>query len=147
MLAAVFLAAAVFVFPQTARPQKPAAASEDLSAIRSSPAYAELLLRKTELESELEALILDYTDEFPKVVSLRSELGLLEKEFERVRAVKPSEAGKLTLALGKLMVKKAEMATELAALLKNYKDEHPDVRRAKRRVEIYEKAISEILGK
>lgn len=147
LVAAVVLAAAVFIFPQTARPQKPAVTADDLSAIRSSPAYAELLLRKTELESELEALILDYTDEFPKVVALRSELGLLEKEFDRVKAVKPADAGKLTLALGKLMVKKAEMATELAALLKSYKEEHPDVKRAKRRVEIYEKAITEILGK
>lgn len=127
------------------KPSPPAAADE--MAVRSSPAFAELLLRKTDLESELEGLILDYTEEFPRVVALRAELALMNKELDRVLSVKPAEAGKLTLALGKLLVKKVELDTQLAALLKSYKEEHPDVRRAKRKLEIYEKAVNEILGK
>lgn len=139
---------AVSASAQLQKNTKPAAtASLDETAVRSSPAFAELLLRKTDLESELEALILDYTEEFPRVVALRSELAVMKRELERVLAVKPSEAGKLTLALGKLLVKKIELETDLGALLKNYKEEHPDVRRAKRKLEIYENAVREILGK
>ena len=116
------------------------------SPYKSSPAHAELLLKRTELQSELESLVLEYTEEFPKVVQIRYSLTVLQKESERIRAVKPAEASKLTLALGKLMVRKIELETDLWELLKNYKDEHPDVKRAKRKVEIYEAAIKEILG-
>ncbi len=35
--------------------------------IKTSPAFAEVLLRKVEVEAELEALLLDYLDAFPKV--------------------------------------------------------------------------------
>ncbi len=115
-------------------------------AVKSSPAFAELLLKKTEVQSELESLILEYTEDYPKVSELRQTLVLIQKESDRLTAVKPADSGKLTLALGKLMVRKAELETELWSLLKTYKDEHPDVKRAKRRVEIYEAAIKEILG-
>lgn len=150
LLAVVIATAASIVnFPAEAEAQKAQAATPiqaDPSAVRSSPAFAELILRKTELESELEALIIEYTEVFPKVIALRHEVGLINKEVERVLAIKPAEAGKLTLALGKLMVKKVENETALWSLLKTYKDEHPEVKRAKRKVEIYEKAIKEILG-
>lgn len=150
-LLAVVTATAAFIvsFPAETEAQRAQAATPiqaDTSAVRSSPAFAELILRKTDLESELEALVIEYTEEFPKVISLRHEVGLINKEVERVLALKPAETGKLTLALGKLMVKKVENETALWSLLKTYKDEHPEVKRAKRKVEIYEKAIKEILG-
>lgn len=113
---------------------------------QSSPAYAEVLLKRTELQSDLESLILEYTEDYPKVKELRYTLSLLQKEIQRIIAVKPSESMKLTLALGKLMVKKAELETDLWGLQATYKDDHPDVKRAKRKVEIYEAAIKEILG-
>ena len=116
------------------------------SNLTASPAYAEILLRRTELESELESLILDYTEEFPKVKEIRQELGFLKRESDRLAAVKPAESSKLTLALGKLIVKKAELETDVWNLMKAYNEAHPDVKRAKRKVEIYEAAIKEILG-
>ncbi len=112
---------------------------------RSSPAYAELLLRRTELSSNLESLVLEYTEEFPKVKEIRHVLTLIDRETERIAKVKEADVSKLTLALGKLLVRKIELETELWSLQKNYKDEHPDVKRAKRKVEIYETAIGEIL--
>lgn len=113
---------------------------------KSSPAYAELLLKKTELQADLESLALEYTEDYPKVQESRYGLVLLQKEAERLIAVKPAESQKLTLALGKLIVRKIELETVLWGLQKNYKDDHPDVKRAKRKVEIYEAAIKEILG-
>lgn len=116
------------------------------SPVKSSPAFAELLLRATGLESELEALLLDYTEEYPKIKEIRFELSRLNAEKERLLAVKAADVGKLTLALGKLMVAKADLETDLWKLQQGYKDEHPEVKRAKRKVEIYEKAIKEIMG-
>lgn len=117
----------------------------DFQAIKSSPAFAEVLLRKTELLSELESLLIEYTEEYPKVKELRFEAALVQKELDRLLAVNPAEASKLTQALGKLMVRKTELEVILWSLRKEYNDEHPDVKRAKRKAEIYEAAIKEIL--
>lgn len=114
--------------------------------IRSSPAFAEVLLRETEIEAELESLLVEYTDEFPRVKELRYTFDLLEKEKTRLLLIKPEESQKLTLALGKLMVKKVDAATDLWRAKQGYADEHPEVKRAKRKLEIYDKAIKEILG-
>lgn len=110
-----------------------------------SPAYAEILLRKTERESELEEFVLSYTEDFPKVKEIKFELTLLNKELNKILAVGNAEAGKLTLALGKLIVRKIEIETDLWNLRQQYEGEHPEVKRAQRKIEIYEKAVKEIL--
>jgi uncharacterized protein involved in exopolysaccharide biosynthesis len=132
---------------QTPAKTKPAAATAAIAAeIRSSPAYAEVLLRSTELQAELESLLVDYTEDYPRIKEIRTELAALKSETARLTAVKPADAGKLTLALGRLIVRKVEFAAALARLREQYKDEHPDVKRAQKKVEIFEAAIKEILG-
>jgi uncharacterized protein involved in exopolysaccharide biosynthesis len=117
----------------------------DPGPIRSSPAYAEILLRKTEIQADLEALLADYTEANPKIIDLRFELGSLDKALERVFSVRPSETSKLTLALGKMIVRKAELETDLNRLLRTYNKDHQEVKRMQRRVDIYDTAIKEIL--
>jgi hypothetical protein len=121
------------------------AQTTDAGPIRSSPAYAEVLLRRTELQAELEAVRADYTDANPKIIDMRFELTILDKALEKVYAVKPTETGKLTLALGKMLVKRASLETDVARLLRNYTNENTEVKRARRRVEIFDSAIKEIL--
>ncbi len=124
---------------------KKPASPQAISAIKSSPAYAELLLRRAERESELEEFLLDYTEEFPKVKEIKFELSLINKEMEKILAVSAAESGKLTLALGKLIVRKIELETDVWNLRRQYNDDHPEVKRARRKVEAFEKAIKEIL--
>jgi predicted nuclease with TOPRIM domain len=112
-------------------------------SVKSSPAYAEVLLRKTELLSELEALLVEYTEEFPKVKEMRFETGLLQKELDRLLAA--GDGSKLTAALGKLMVRKCEIGVNLWSLQQQFNDQHPDVKRARRKSEIFEAAITDIL--
>ncbi len=71
-----------FCFSQTINKNKTGSASSNRGAqtIKSSPAYAEVLLRRTERESELEEFLLDYTEEFPKVKEIKFELGLLTEQ-------------------------------------------------------------------
>ena len=119
--------------------------SGDVGPIRSSAAYAEVLLRKTEILADIEAFAAEYTEENPKMIELRAELASLNKLSEKLFGVKPSDTGKLTLALGKLIVKKASIEAELARLaLRNSKD-HPDVVRATKKLKIYDAAINEVL--
>lgn len=113
-------------------------------AAKSSPAYAELLVVKTELQAQLEDFA-DYTDDFPKVKELRFQLDLLEKASGKILSVSAGDAPKLSLALGKLTVRKIELETNLWMMQKQYKDDYPEVKRLKRKVEVFERAIREIL--
>ncbi len=102
-------------------------------------------MRRTELLAELDALTASYTETHPKILDLKAELAALDKDTDRVFGVKIAEVGKLTLGLGKLIVRKAALEADLARLSRAYSKEHPDVLRARKRVEIFETAISEVL--
>ena len=112
----------------------------------STAAFAEIALKRAEFEADLEALLVDYTDDFPKGKELRFALTRIEAESARLKALKDADLDRATSALGKLMVRKVESEIELWKLQQSYADGHPNVRRAKKRVEIFEKAIKEILG-
>ena len=94
----------------------------------------------------MESMLVEYTEDFPKIKEMRYELDVLENELARFNAVKPADAEKLSAGLGRLVVRKAALDTELWLLLLQYKEEHPDVRRAKRKAEMFDAAIKEILG-
>lgn len=144
-LAACVLLAANFCAAQAGGKTKTVANVEKTSAqaVKSSPAYAEVLLRKTELAAELESLVPDYTEEYPKVKELRFQIALLQKDLDKLLAA--GDASKLSLPLGKMFVRRAELATAVWKLQTEYTDETPDVKRAKRKVEIFDKAVKEIL--
>jgi hypothetical protein len=141
----LYLFASMFVLFAAGYGNAQATAENDAGPIRSSPAYAEIILRKTELQAELEAVLPDYTDTNPKILDLRFEISALNKAIEKVYGVKPSDTGKLTLALGKLLVKRASLETDLARLLRTFTNEHNSVKRARRQLEIYDAAVKEIL--
>ena len=148
LIAAVLLA----VCASAAHAQKNAAVRTtptpvaDSQSVRSSPAYADLLLQKTDLQATLDSLLIDYTEQYPKVKELRSQLGFLQKEMDRLLAVKPEDAGRLSDALGKLMLRKVELESDLETLRAQYNDDHPEVKRLRRKIETYEASIREILG-
>lgn len=129
---------------QTTR--KPSSAEPSAGGSNATAAFAEIVLKRAEFEADLEALLVDYTDDFPRVKELRYGLSKIATESDRLQVMKPSERDRATSALGKLMVRKVELEIELWRLQQSYADGHPDVRRAKKRVEIFEKAIKEILG-
>lgn len=114
-------------------------------ANRRTPAFAEVLLRQTELESDLEDLLASYTEDYPKVKETRYELDLINKDLAKILAVNVAENSKLTLALGKLIIRRDTLETDLWTLRARYGDEHPDVKRASRKAAIFEKAVREIM--
>jgi hypothetical protein len=123
-----------------------AAAGQSVAGpIKSSAAYAEVALRKAELQADLESFLADYTEANPKIVDIRTELTSINRSLERIYAVAPSDTGKLTAALGKMIVKKAALDAELARLQRTYGKEHVEVKRAQRRVDSFDSAINEIL--
>jgi hypothetical protein len=147
LIVTVFLLLAAYAvgFAQTGIKNSGDIPSDSINSIKSSPAFAEILLRKVELQADLESFLADYTEENPKIIDIRFELGVLNKAFDKLFAVRPSEMSKLTLALGRLIVRQAGLETDLLRLQRSYNKDHPEVKRLKRKVEIYEGAIKEIL--
>jgi len=146
LLALVFVAMlAVTVSGQTVRKASGDGAAKAANP-KGSAAYAEVALRRAEMEADLESLLLDYTDDFPRVKELKFALGRVKTESDRLTAIPEAEKEKATTALGKLIVRKIETEIELWKLQQNYAEGHPEVRRARKRVEVFENAIKEILG-
>ncbi|QQS41053.1 MAG: hypothetical protein IPM63_17065 [Acidobacteriota bacterium] len=143
ILSAALLAAASAVFAQNDSSTKEE--SEYPEHVRSSPAFAELILRRAVLEAELEELLVRYTNDFPKVSEMRYELAEIETAIGKLLEVPAEKASKLTLALGKMLVQRAEYATELDVLKRKYEDSHPEVKRAAKKLEIFDKAVRTIL--
>ncbi len=114
-------------------------------AIKSSAAYAEVLLRKTEVEATIEDLLVTYTEKYPKLQQLKYEAEKLNQELNRLQNLDQKQSSKLTLALGRLIVRKVEAEVELWALLQQYGEEHEMVKRARKRLQVFERAIKEIL--
>ena len=123
----------------------PAFSQAKASEARASGAFAEVLLRKTELLAEVESLSQGYTDANPKIIDLRYEVAALDRCLMRITAVQNADLPRLTLALGKLMVKRAALDSEFSRLSRNLNVDHPDYKRAKKRLEVYDAAIKEIL--
>ena len=144
-LVIITLAFAVpFAAAQTAE-NKPAGSGEVPEYVKASPAFAEVVFRKAVVEAELEELLVRYTEQYPKVIEKRFEMSELDNEQDDLVKIPETEASKLTLALGKMLVQRAAYATELGVLKLKYDDTHPDVKRAKRKLEIFDKAIKRIL--
>ncbi len=119
VLSVIFVAAAAAESSPKRSSTVSAAAQPENQILLSSPAYAELLLRRTELESDLESMLMEYTEDYPKIKETRYELALIQRSGLRLQNVKPSDAGKLTLALGKLMVKKEASGNRALAASKS----------------------------
>ncbi|MCO6511063.1 MAG: hypothetical protein J5I65_09745 [Aridibacter famidurans] len=143
LLTAALLAAAAATYAQNGSAIKDA--PEYPEHVRSSPAFAELILRRAVLESELEELLVRYTNDFPKVAEMRFELAEIEAGIGKLLEIPAEKASKLTLALGKMLVQRAEYATELDVLKRKYEDSHPEVKRTARKLEIFDKAVRTIL--
>jgi hypothetical protein len=122
-----------------------AVAQDKSASARASAAYAEVLLRKTEALADAEAIAAEHTADSPRMVDLRYEIAGLDRYLAKILAVSSADAPKLTLALGKLIVRRMALDVEAARLARTQNADHPDLKRAKRRLEIFDAAIKEIL--
>jgi hypothetical protein len=146
-IALIFLFSASAVISQTGKPPKaaPTPAPPAANRIKSSAAYIELALHKANIEAELVDMLVDYTDEYPRVKELKLETQYVQAELLSLQELDVSLLPKLTESFAKLLLQKIKMQVDLAQQRAVHKDDHPDVKRAIRRVDIYEKAIKDLL--
>ncbi len=133
------------VFSQTKPPKAAPTPAPVSNSIKSSPAYIELTLYKANIEAELLDMLVEYTDEYPKVKELKLEVQFVQAELVSMQELGIATLPKLTESFAKLLLQKIRMQVDLAQLRAVHKDDHPDVKRAMRRVDIYEKAIKDVL--
>ena len=145
LVKATFLLASAIFLSQGAQAQT-TQATDSSSSVKASPAYAEIMVRKVELQSDLEAMLLDYKEEFPKIRSMKREIEILDASIEMLMKLPLSANGKMTSTVGRLIVRRAELETESTETAARYGGDHPEVRRAKKRVEVFERAIRELLN-
>jgi len=140
LLTIIVCAAAAMIFASGA-----AAQDKGNLSVKASPAFAEVLLRKTDLAAEAEAIGADHTDESPKMLDLRYEIAGLDRYLAKMLALAPTDTARLTIALGKLIVKRMSLDAELSRLSRTLNSAHPDYKRAQKRVAVFDAAIKEIL--
>ena len=94
-------------------PPKPVPTPTIAQSAKATAAYAEVALKRADVEAELESFLVEYTDEFPRVKELKYALTRIDVEGLRLGSMKPGDRDRATTALGKLMVRKVEAEIEL----------------------------------
>jgi hypothetical protein len=146
VFSAIILISSINVSAQLrSRTSNKSAPAPIVKEVRATAAYAELIVKRTELKAELEELLVTYKDEFPKVRNTRYELNLLNAVLARFGRFDASYAPRLTEAVGKLIIRRAQLATDYWIALNRFSDEHPSAKKAKRKLEIYDEAVEALL--
>ena len=113
--------------------------------VKTTPAYAELIMKRTEVAAELEVLLPDYTEESPEVREKRLSLQVLDAALKRLETVTLEQYLALTPAVGKMLARKLEAEAELKILSEIYTDEHPAVKKSKIRFKIFDAELKKLL--
>ena len=119
--------------------------SDTSRKIRSSPAFAELILRRAELEATGEELLVLYEVDARQVKENRFELVMIDRDLKTISSTCEAQTDKLTLSLGKLLVRRATLAKEHWVLKSRYGDAHRNAQIALRKLKIFDRAIDEIM--
>ncbi|MBC7798437.1 MAG: hypothetical protein H7Z37_16330 [Pyrinomonadaceae bacterium] len=115
------------------------------SALKSSAAYGEIIAALAEAKVDLKILLFDYKEAAPQVVAKRQLIESYQTEIGKLEAMPTTIAPKLTLALGRLLVKKIEAGAELNELTKEYAEEYPSVKKARIRLQVFTEETDKLL--
>ncbi|HEX8564220.1 MAG TPA: hypothetical protein VF648_01030 [Pyrinomonadaceae bacterium] len=113
--------------------------------VKTSPAYAELVMKRTEVAADLEVLLPDYTEESPEVREKRLSLQILDAALKRLETVTLEQYLALTPAVGKMLARKLEAEAELKILSEIYTDDHPAVKKSKIRFKVFDAELKRLL--
>jgi len=118
---------------------------ESVSGVKTTSAYSMLIIRKVEVEAELEKVLSEYTGDHPRAKIKQFELDALGVEVARMAETAESNLVRLTPAYGTLILQKVKLASEMQALLFEYTSEHPNVRRKEVELNLLEHEIAKLL--
>jgi hypothetical protein len=122
---------------QQVQPEKP--------KVQSTAAYAEVLANRVEADADLKALMLDYSEEAPQVKAKKLERDLLQRQIRWLEVLPDTSQGKMTAALGRLLVRKAQVEATMKTLGETYAEQHPLVKKARAKFDVYNSEIEKLL--
>lgn len=114
-------------------------------SVQTTLAYAEVFAQKVEAEAELKVLMIDMTDDAPQVREKKLRRDFLQREIEWLEKLPAALHPKMTLALGKIIVRKVQAEVDQKMFAENYADEHPLIKKARARFAVYKDEIDKLL--
>lgn len=124
----------------TVQPQAPA-----VSKVADTGAYAEVYAARVEAEADLKVLSTDLTEETIQVREKKLERDLLAREIRWLEALPLVSHDKMTMALGRLLVRKTQAEVSLKMLSENYAESFPAVKKAHTKIGVYNDEIQKLL--
>ena len=118
---------------------------ESASDVKTTSAYGMLILRKLEVETELEKVLSEYTSEHPSAKIKQFELDVLNSEMAKMAETAQSNLVKLTSGYGTLILQKVKLVSEMQALLLEYTSEHPNVKLKEVELNLLEHEIAKLM--
>lgn len=115
------------------------------AAVANSAAFAEIYAGKVEAEADLKVLTMDLTEDAAQVREKKLERDLLARAIRWLEALPAASQPKLTMALGRLAVRKAQAEANLKTVSQDYADEHPTVKKARARLAVYNSELEKLL--
>ena len=116
-----------------------------VSKVADTAAYAEVYAARVEAEADLKVLSMDLTEETVQVREKKLERDLLAREIRWLEALPSNSHDKMTLALGRLLVRKTQSEVSLKMLSENYADDFPAVKKARTRIGVYNGEVQKLL--
>ncbi len=116
-----------------------------VSKMADTGAYAEVYAARVEAEADLKVLATDLTEETVRVREKKLERDLLAREIRWLEALPSTSHDKMTMALGRLLVRKTQAEVNLKMLSENYADGFPAVKKARAKIDVYNGEIQKLL--
>ena len=138
------LGLAFLVCVTTAHGQK-APAAEPIDP-KTTQAYSMLIERQVKVQATLEAMLHEYSSEWPPAKELQTELDALKIEMKKLREIDPNLIPKLTSGVGALILRKATLTTEINVMAYEHESEWPEAKEKQRELELLDKQIQKILS-
>jgi hypothetical protein len=116
-----------------------------VSKVADTGAYAEVYAARVEAEADLKVLSTDLTEETIQVREKKLERDLLAREIRWLEALPLVSHDKMTIALGRLLVRKTQAEVSLKMLSEKYAESFPTVKKARTKIEVYNNEIQKLL--
>jgi uncharacterized protein involved in exopolysaccharide biosynthesis len=134
----------VFVFSLPAHAQQPTVAREQPNP-KTTPAYSLLVLRKVKVQAELEALVAEYSSDWPAAKKLQFELDALKEEMKKLADTDEAQIPKLTNGYGTLLLRRASLESEIQSLSEEEGSDWPTLKQKQRELELLDGELKKLM--
>lgn len=136
LVAALIFAASIFANAQS---------TENLEkAIKDSPAYGIVLLKKAEIDINISKLSVQYKEKHPDFIQARIEQTIINQDLQRLLA--QTNPAKLTAEIGRSIVQKFETEAKLRQMKATLSEKHPTIIQLNKELEILTNTLNQILN-